>query len=175
MARKDTELWVLIGLLIALAYFGGAGVEDVTGVTGSSGDQTTSLKDRIRIWAGQCGQEPALVLAFCQTESGFNPSAQNPKSSAVGLMQIIPNWWNGVWGNINVIGNLQPSDLLDPEQNIKAGCAILSYFEGKGFVFPDDADVYNLGETAYNAGKRNPGYQRLIQTAYTAFGGSEAV
>ena len=163
----ETEILLLIGLLALLALTGGEAVQEVTGMPEDPNiSPETSLKDRIRIWAAKYGQEPALVLAFCQVESSFNPSARNGNS--VGLMQIIPHYW------YSVIETTDPEELMDPETNIKAGCAILAYFQSKGYIFPDEADVYNLGETAYHQGVRNTSYQHKVASAYASFGGMNA-
>lgn len=42
-------------------------------------------------------------------ESGGNPNAKNPVSTASGLMQFLSGWWAGKW------------DPFDPRQNLSHG------------------------------------------------------
>ena len=54
----------------------------------------------------------ALRVMAC--ESGGNPSAKNPRSTASGLYQFLKGWWSGAWGGTGVF------DPFDPEANIRA-------------------------------------------------------
>lgn len=65
------------------------------------------------------GVDPALALAHAYQESGFNHRSVSP-ADAVGVMQVIPaagDWASGLVG--------RPLDLLDPQDNITAGVAII--------------------------------------------------
>jgi LysM repeat protein len=89
------------------------------------------------------GVDPALALAVAHQESGFDQRAVSP-ANAVGTMQVIPS--SGRWA-AQLVG--RPLDLLDPEDNVTAGVAILrqllrsassldaaiaSYYQGLGSV-----------------------------------------
>jgi hypothetical protein len=39
-------------------------------------------------------------------ESGGNPSAKNPTSTASGLLQFLSDWWSGRWNPFNAALNL---------------------------------------------------------------------
>lgn len=63
---------------------------------------------------------PALAQAIAYQESGFNMRAVSP-ANAIGCMQVIPS--SGVWASRLVGRRL---DLLDPEDNVTAGVAIIA-------------------------------------------------
>lgn len=80
------------------------------------------------------GLEPALVLATIQVESACNPMARS-QAGAVGLMQLVP-WSGGREAYRQVYGvDAIPDDrmLLDPQTNIRLGCAYLSVLSGTYF------------------------------------------
>jgi hypothetical protein len=56
-----------------------------------------------------------------------------------------------------------PHDLMDPQHNAQIAARFLRDLVGKGFRFPDQIDVYNLGETKFNRGKRNPEYVEKVK------------
>jgi LysM repeat protein len=62
----------------------------------------------------------SLALAVAYQESGFNQRAVSP-ANAIGTMQVIPS--SGVWASRLVGRRL---DLLDPQDNVTAGVAILA-------------------------------------------------
>ncbi|MFF0988657.1 LysM peptidoglycan-binding domain-containing protein [Kocuria nitroreducens] len=69
--------------------------------------------------AVQMGVDPALALAHAHQESGFDHRAVSP-ADAVGAMQVIPDagdWASGLVG--------RELDLLDPQDNVTAGVAII--------------------------------------------------
>lgn len=89
------------------------------------------------------GVDPALALAVAQQESGFDQRAVSP-ANAVGTMQVIPS--SGLWAS-DLVG--RRLNLLDPQDNVTAGVAILralvntsddlptaiaSYYQGQGSV-----------------------------------------
>jgi soluble lytic murein transglycosylase-like protein len=62
----------------------------------------------------------AMRVMAC--ESGGDPYAANPRSSARGLFQFLRGWWSGAWG-------YPAFDPFDPEANIRAA-AWLYYTDG---------------------------------------------
>lgn len=66
------------------------------------------------------GVDPALALAVAYQESGFDQRRVSP-ANAIGVMQIIPS--AGAWAS-TVVG--RRLDLLDVEDNVMAGVALLS-------------------------------------------------
>jgi soluble lytic murein transglycosylase-like protein len=174
--NRETEVFLLFALVGALILWGGVesgaaenietGVEDiVSDLTGG----LTALQKQIVEWAKACGQDPALVLAFCQVESSFNPQAYRaePKihDASYGLMQIL-------YQTAISLGFAGTADqLFDPQTNVLWGCQALNYFQSKGFSLPAEADIYNVGETLWRKGVRNAGYQQKIQSAYEKWRG----
>lgn len=69
--------------------------------------------------AVRMGVDPALALAHAQQESGFDHRAVSP-ADAVGTMQVIPD--AGAWASALVGREL---DLIDPQDNVTAGVAII--------------------------------------------------
>lgn len=69
--------------------------------------------------AAAAGVPPELVLAVIEVESLFDRYAIS-SAGALGLMQIMPFW-------IEEIGRPQ-DNLLDPQTNLRYGCAILKYY-----------------------------------------------
>ncbi len=69
--------------------------------------------------ASSMGVDPALALAVAHQESGFDHSAVSP-ANAIGTMQVIPS--SGDWAS-DLVG--RKLNLLDPQDNVVAGVAIL--------------------------------------------------
>src|SRR5690625_4787921 len=73
----------------------------------------------VRSVAVEMGVDPALAQAIAQQESGFDARAVSP-ANAVGVMQVIPS--SGEWAS-DLVG--RRLNLLDPQDNVTAGVAIL--------------------------------------------------
>lgn len=71
--------------------------------------------------ANEMGVDPVLAQAVAYQESGFNQRAVSP-ANAIGCMQVIPT--SGEWASGMVGRNL---NLLDPNDNVVAGIAILRH------------------------------------------------
>lgn len=79
------------------------------------------MRNVVERTAKRYGVDVSLALAISYQESGFNMRAVSP-ANAVGAMQVIPS--TGEWVS-TMVG--RPLDLLDPEDNVTAGVALLSY------------------------------------------------
>ena len=89
-------------------------VHVATSVDRYTGD-VPDLITRIATENGVGNAAPRLIqIAKC--ESGFNPSAKNPRSSASGIFQII----DGTWRSNGCVGNV-----FNAEDNVR--CAIKIY------------------------------------------------
>lgn len=77
------------------------------------------MKAKIVATARAYGVDPALALAVAYQESGFNHAVVSP-ANAIGTMQVIPS--SGQWAS-DLVG--RPLDLLNPDDNVIAGVAIL--------------------------------------------------
>jgi LysM repeat protein len=78
-----------------------------------------AVRDMIRRAARRHGVDPALALAVAYMESGFNQK-QVSVANAIGVMQVIPS--SGRWAS-QIVG--RPLDLMDAEDNVEAGVALL--------------------------------------------------
>lgn len=77
------------------------------------------MKELVAGTAASMGVDPALAMAFAQQESGFNHQSVSP-ANAIGTMQVIPaagEWASGLVG--------RELNLLDPQDNVTAGVAII--------------------------------------------------
>ncbi len=99
-------------------------------VVGSANDNKRELLSRtlpsraamqamVASTARRMGVDPALAQAHAFQESGFNMNAVSP-ANAVGVMQVIPS--AGEWAS-GLVG--RKLDLLNPQDNVTAGIAII--------------------------------------------------
>ena len=105
-----------------------------------------------------------LVIAVIETESGGNADVIS-ETRDYGLMQI--NISNHKW----LKNTLHIKNFLDPEENIKAGCYMLSrYLKAYNGNLNLTLMSYNLGgrkaETLWKEGVRNTEYSKRIISRY---------
>ena len=115
--------------------------------------------------AASMGVDPALAQAFALQESGFDQRAVSP-ANAIGTMQVIPS--SGEWAS-GLVG--RELNLLDPQDNVTAGVAIIralvrtspslevaiaSYYQGQYSVITqgmyEDTKAYVASVLAHRAG-----------------------
>lgn len=84
-----------------------------------------------------------LVKAIITVESNWRPNAVSPKG-AVGLMQVLPS--SAKWMGLNYSKN----ELLQPENNIEAGCKILRYYQKKSRNLDEALHKYSGGARNYS-------------------------
>ncbi len=114
-------------------------------------------RDTIAKMAAEYDLDPYLVAAVIQAESGGDPNASSG-AGAVGLMQVTDIAAEEMVNKEYVTGMAAVTrNLLDPETNIRYGCAVLAWL----------SDQYDSNETvvlaAYNAGPSNA--DRWIEAA----------
>ena len=147
---------IAVAILILLA------VQNANASTGSDNNET--IMGMIRRVALERGVDPALMLAIAKQESNFDPSAINPSDPSYGLFQI-QSFWLQYFGH----------DPADIEQLFNAAfatgvaCEIILYFQNKGFTFPQQVDIYNVGETLWRDGRRNAAYRDAVNRFYNEF------
>ena len=78
-----------------------------------------AMQAKVAATARAMGVDPSLAQAIAFQESGFNHTAVSP-ANAIGTMQVIPS--SGEWAG-QLVG--RPLDLLDPDDDVVAGVAIL--------------------------------------------------
>jgi LysM repeat protein len=78
-----------------------------------------AMQSMVANTARQMGVDPSLAMAHAFQESGFSMNAVSP-ANAVGVMQVIPS--AGEWAE-GLVG--RQLDLLDPQDNVTAGVAII--------------------------------------------------
>ncbi|WP_207344256.1 LysM peptidoglycan-binding domain-containing protein [Arthrobacter sp. E3] len=79
----------------------------------------SQMQQLVASTATSMGVDPALAMAFAQQESGFNHQSVSP-ANAIGTMQVIPS--AGEWAS-GLVG--RQLNLLDPQDNVTAGVAII--------------------------------------------------
>ena len=97
----------------------GAANSNAAALDARSVPSKAQMQAMVRRTAQQMGVDPALALAHAHLESGFNMRAVSP-ANAVGVMQVIPS--SGEWAS-DLVG--RRLDLLDPQDNVTAGVAII--------------------------------------------------
>lgn len=102
----------------------GGDVSKLSNPKGTSGYD--AMKDLITDAANVVGVDPKLMLTIAAIESGFNPSAKAPTSSAKGLYQFIDGTWKMMlkkYGSAYGLG--MDASALDPKANALMGAAFL--------------------------------------------------
>lgn len=169
-------LIVVVAALGALLLFfatkaGGATVKEPV----PKGTGGNTLDGIINSNAARYGVEVALLKAVIRTESNFNAGAVNPASSgnaftSYGLMQITPILGQeyGIVKEYQNVTEPEISMLMQPETNVRIGAWYLGRLLSK---YPFDAAIqmYNLGETGYNSGRRNEDYLTKVKRYYNEY------
>lgn len=83
----------------------------------------TEVREMVQATASSMGVDPSLALAHAQVESGFDATAVSP-ANAIGPMQVIPS--SGEWAS-QLVG--RELNLMDPQDNITAGMAIIRHLQ----------------------------------------------
>jgi hypothetical protein len=145
---------------IAIVIIGGLGVLILSGTVakaaGKLGGGTVPLM--VMQWADLSNKyaqiyanlDPEEILAIIWNESTGNPNATNPSDPSWGLMGVTFLIGQGY------AGITDPSQLLNPDTNVKAGAGFLSHLKSKYGDQPDWPDAYNVGEPKFDAGVRSP-------------------
>jgi hypothetical protein len=79
---------------------------------------TPSIEEKIKAAAQEKGIPPELALKIANAESANKPNAQNPRSTAGGLFQIIDRSWKDYKG--------APGKKYDVDENIRVGTDIIA-------------------------------------------------
>jgi soluble lytic murein transglycosylase len=104
----------------------------------------------VRTHARTYDLDPALLAAVIYSESRFRPHVRSARG-AIGLMQLLPSTAQGIatrTGGTKFV----PSDLDDPELNVRYGAWYLRYLRRH---YERRPDAMQLALAAYNAGMAN--------------------
>lgn len=150
--------FIFIGISLILFFF--VFKQELSGGTGSG---ILSLSGIVKLKIFKYGLNQALVMAVIKVESGGNSKAINLDDPSFGLMQITPILAQ-TYGYITNYKNPTQNDIavmMNVNNNSEIGCRFLSYLIKK---YPKETAIqmYNLGETAYLAGKRSSEYLRKV-------------
>lgn len=104
----------LRNILVGGAF--GAGVGGATGAVAPTARPRGPVANVIVAAAAETGQDADTLLRIAQLESGLNPAARNPRSSAAGLFQFIDDTWARFGGG----------DKLDPALSARNGARLLA-------------------------------------------------
>ena len=80
-----------------------------------------------------------LALAVIEQETNFR-NVTGDDGASVGFMQIQERWWSGLMEKIGA------SDLTDPEDNFRTGCAIIRKLMDNHGSVEDALTAYNRGK-----------------------------
>jgi len=151
-------IWVVI--LTVLAYTVLAGGTPLMAST-LNNDALIAL---VQKWADTCNLDPKLVYGVVMVESSGNPKARNPNDPSCGLMGVTP-LIGRVYGGLAGSDDLVLQQLEIPDNNMRAGCRFLSYLQGKYGIHHSVEtwiQAYNMGETNFDAGRRNSYGSKVI-------------
>lgn len=104
-----------------------------------------AYRDLYTRYTGDKEISPSYAMAISRQESAWNPTARSPVGAS-GLMQIMPATATHTVKMFSIPGYSNPSQLFDPETNIKIGTSYLQY------VYQQFGDNRIFASAAYNAG-----------------------
>ena len=111
-------------------------------------------KEIIKI-CSEYGFSYELILGMISVESSFRLGVIGDGGNSFGLMQIQPRWWSAVMEREGV------TNLLDPLQNIRCGCAILRELKDKYDTEYRALQAYNTGRPNTNNGYAEKVYRHI--------------
>ena len=96
-----------------------------------------------------------LILGVISVETDFRPKIVGDGGDSFGLMQIQPKWWSEIMEREGV------TNLSDPLQNIRCGCAILRELKDMYGTDYRALQAYNTGRPDTNNGYADKVYRRI--------------
>lgn len=107
------------------------------------------------------GVDAALAQAIAFQESGFNHTSVSP-ANAIGTMQVIPS--SGQWAS-DLVG--RELNLLDPQDNVVAGVAILRQLVATSTDLPTAIASYYQGQAGVKKYGMYPDTRRYVASVQT--------
>ena len=144
----------------------GAANENKAALLAAGVPSRSAMQAKVVATARAMGVDPALAQAIAFQESGFDQTAVSP-ANAIGTMQVIPS--SGEWAS-QLVG--RQLNLLDPDDNVTAGVAILRSLVRTHDDLPNAIASYYQGSSSV---KRNGmfsdtrRYVANVQTLMTRF------
>ena len=114
------------------------------------------MQDEIMGIANRNGLDQLTVLALIDVESNYNPDSIS-ETDDYGLMQI------NICNHERLSNTLELTDIMEPMQNVEAGCYMLGLLYQKYQDMNMALMAYNLGE----AGAQRLWSQDVYETSYT--------
>ena len=111
-------------------------------------------KEIIKI-CSEFGFSYELILGIISVESSFRPGVIGDNGKSFGLMQIQPRWWDETMEREGV------TNLLDPLQNVRCGCAILRELKDKYGTEYKALQAYNTGRPNTTNGYAEKVYRHI--------------
>lgn len=111
-------------------------------------------KEIIKI-CSEFGFSYELILGMISVESSFRPGVIGDNGKSFGLMQIQPRWWDETMDREGV------TNLLDPLQNVRCGCAILRELKDKYGTEYKALQAYNTGRPNTTNGYAEKVYRHI--------------
>lgn len=127
---------------------------------------STTYDQAIAYWGNYYGVPQALIKAIITVESAFNPNAQNPSSSAGGLMQLIDKTWHSIWQQLGVE---QLPNKYDPNANIQAGTYLLKQNYDRFGNWEKAVEAYYNGHPSNDSATQS--YTQKVLKYFNFYGG----
>ena len=124
---------------------------------------TTGYFPKITEQAKAAGLRPGMAEAVAYEESGGDPNAKNPKSSATGIFQLVKG-----------TARQEGVDAKDPDQNIKGGIAYLAKATKKAGGDPFKTALYyhdGINKDIGKASSEGIEYAKKVLSRLAKFGG----
>ncbi|UZN01658.1 LysM peptidoglycan-binding domain-containing protein [Cellulomonas sp. S1-8] len=149
------------------AHVVGAANQNKAALLAAGVPSRADMQAKVAATARAMGVDPALAQAVAFQESGFEHTSVSP-ANAIGTMQVIPS--SGEWAS-QLVG--RPLNLLDPDDNVVAGVAILrSHVRTAGDLPTAIASYYQGASSVQRNGMFSDTrrYVANVQTLMTRFG-----
>ena len=157
---------VALGIILFAVKFG-MGMEIKTNPTTNTTQKLSPLDTAILKYSRKYGVPIPIIQAIIEIESSWQQYAKNPNDPSYGYMAIMPivaqdfgivnDWRNPTTAEINSI--------YEVDNNIGAGTKLLHHLLSDHDL-ATAVEMYNVGETGYNNGRRNSAYVAKFFTAY---------
>ena len=145
-------------ILLALSVGFGFGFDAVcTAVERHNHPRPTTLAASVESNAAEFGIPESILWATVKTGSDFASNAISP-TGEIGLMQLTPTQFNFICTTLLEGAPLDAGLLYEPETNLRAGSAWLSYLYGKYGVWEHVFVAYHLGTEATDAWLADPAH-----------------